>query len=106
VCYLLWTMPVELATRRGFLGSLCTLAGGVAAAAASACGGVGDERSPGDPAGIGPSYTPQWTVAPVEIVAVAPGVTYDNVLPTHVPFVRWPRPGATRAQAAAPGHKL
>jgi hypothetical protein len=97
-------MSSDQATRRGFLsGFMLAVGGATASAALSACGGVPDGTQYG--AGDLASYQRQLTVAPAEIVPLRPGVTYDNVMPSHVPMVRWPGQTVARVQNATLGHK-
>jgi hypothetical protein len=76
----------DAATRRGFMSGFVSFAGGVAALSACSAPG-GGARGEG---AYGPTYERPLAAAPPEIVAAPPGATYENVLPSHVPFVRWP----------------
>ncbi len=94
----------HLATRRGFLSGFVLAAGGATASAAlTACAGSPEGMQFGEPSA---SYRPQLTVAPAEIVPLRPGVTYGNVMPAHLPLVRWPGRSAARVQHAALQQKL
>jgi hypothetical protein len=68
-------------TRRGFVRFLVLAATGTAATALSACTAGGAEPRRSAQQAPGEVETP-------EIVALRPGVTYENVLPTSVPLVR------------------
>ena len=79
-------LSLRAPSRRGFLKEFVFVAGGAAAAALSACSAA--PESPGEAAARGPSYVGETSVAPAEVVPLRPGVTYDNVWPTHIPLVR------------------
>ncbi len=98
-------MSTHLATRRGFLSGFVLAAGGATASAAlSACGGASDGTASGD--GVSAPYERPLDVAPAEVVPLRPGVTYDNVMPSHLPWVRWPGRSAANVQNAARQQKL
>lgn len=69
-------------TRRGFFGVFLFAAGGTAAVALTACTtAVGGGGAGSEPYQVG-------VVEPAEVVALRPGVTYQNVAPKSVPAVR------------------